>query len=124
TYELESALIQHPAVAEAAVVGVPDAVKGEIPVGFVILRQGYKGSDQLRRELNEQVRGKVGPIASLKSVYFVYKLPKTRSAKIMRRVIQAVVTGKPVGDVTTLEDGASIDEVKKAYQELSAELEH
>lgn len=122
TYELESALIQHPAVAEAAVVGVPDEIKGEIPVAFVILRQGNQGNETLAKELNQWVREKVGPIASLRNVFFVSKLPKTRSAKIMRRVVQAVAVGKPIGDVTTLEDQASVDEVKKAYMELSSEL--
>ncbi len=122
TYELESALIQHRAVAEAAVVGVPDEVKGEVPVAFVILRQGFKPGEELRKELREWVRGKVGPVASLKDVLFVSKLPKTRSAKIMRRVVQAVAVGKPVGDVTTLEDEASVEEVKRAYSQLQEEL--
>jgi acetyl-CoA synthetase len=122
TYELESALIQHSAVAEAAVVGVPDEVKGEVPVAFVILRQGNAPGDALRKELNRWVRERVGPIASLKDVYFVSKLPKTRSAKIMRRVVQAVAVGRPVGDVTTLEDQTSVDEVKNAYSELKREI--
>jgi acetyl-CoA synthetase len=122
TYELESALIQHNAVAEAAVVGVADEVKGEVPVAFVILRQGNQPSEKLARELNMWVREKVGPIASLKNVFFVSKLPKTRSAKIMRRVVQAVASGKEIGDVTTLEDETSVDEVKKAYTELRKEI--
>jgi len=122
TYELESALIQHKAVDEAAVVGVADEVKGEVPVAFVILRQGNQPSEKLARELNMWVREKVGPIASLKNVFFVSKLPKTRSAKIMRRVVQAVASGKEIGDVTTLEDETSVDEVKKAYTELRKEI--
>ena len=123
TYELESALIQHPAVAEAAAVAVPDELKGEVPVAFVILRAGRESSDHLNRELRDWVRERVGPIASLKQIFFVSKLPKTRSAKIMRRVVQAVVSGKPVGDVTTLEDEASVDEVKGAYLDLKREIE-
>jgi len=123
TYELESALIQHPTVAEAAAVAVPDELKGEVPVAFVILRAGRESSDQLNRELRDWVRERVGPIASLKQIFFVSKLPKTRSAKIMRRVVQAVVSGKPVGDVTTLEDEASVDEVKGAYLDLKREIE-
>jgi len=122
TYELESALIQHPAVAEAAVVGVYDEIKGEVPVAFVILKQGYIGDEKLAQELNNVVRERVGPIASLKAVIFVSKLPKTRSAKIMRRVVQAVATNKPIGDVTTLEDEASVEEVKKAYYEFLEEV--
>ncbi len=123
TYELESALIQHHAVAEAAAVAVPDELKGEVPVAFVILRAGQAPSEQLNRELNDWVREKVGPIASLKQIFFVSKLPKTRSAKIMRRVVQAVVAGKPIGDVTTLEDEASVDEVNRAFLDLKQEIE-
>jgi len=123
TYELESALIQHPAVAEAAVVGVPDPVKGEIPVAYVVLRQGVQPTEQLRAELNNTVRELVGPIATLSNIFFVTKLPKTRSGKIMRRLVKAVVTGQPLGDVTTLEDEASVEEVKKAYEEFKAEIE-
>ncbi len=123
TYELESALIQHRAVAEAAAVAVPDKLKGEVPVAFVILRAGQAPSEQLGRELNDWVREKVGPIASLKQIFFVSKLPKTRSAKIMRRVVQAVVAGKPIGDVTTLEDEASVDEVNRAFLDLKQEIE-
>ncbi|GAB6944307.1 acetate--CoA ligase [Vulcanisaeta sp. JCM 14467] len=123
TYELESALIQHPAVAEAAVVGVPDPVKGEVPVAYVVLRQGYQPSEQLKAELNNTVRELVGPIATLSNIFFVTKLPKTRSGKIMRRLVKAVVTGQPLGDVTTLEDEASVEEVKRAYEEFKAEIE-
>jgi acetyl-CoA synthetase len=122
TYELESALMQHKAVAESAVVGVPDDLKGEVPVAFVILRQGNVASEALKNELKETVRKSVGPIASLKDVIFVSKLPKTRSAKIMRRVVKAVAIGKPPGDTTTLDDEASVDEVKNAYAQLSSEV--
>ena len=122
TYELESALVQHPAVAEAAGVGVPDEVRGEVPVGFVILRSGKVADGVLRNELFELVREKVGPIATLRDLFFVTRLPKTRSAKIMRRVIQAVIVGKPVGDVSTLEEEASVEEVKQAYAEFRKEV--
>ena len=122
TYELESALVQHPAVAEAAVVGIPDPVKGEVPVALVVLKQGVQPSDRLKEELNKWVRDQVGPVASFKDIHFVTKLPKTRSGKIMRRVIRAVLTNAPIGDVTTLEDETSVDEVKKAYEELKKEV--
>ncbi len=122
TYELESALVHHPSVAEAAVVGVPDEIKGEVPIGFVILKASAKPSQQLKDELELRVRDHVGHIAMLRQVYFVSRLPKTRSAKIMRRVIRAVVLGTPVGDVTTLEDEASVDEVRRAYDELRKEI--
>ncbi|MBP1450086.1 MAG: acetate--CoA ligase [Thermoproteus sp.] len=123
TYELESALVAHPAVAEAAVVGVPDAVKGEAPIAFVVLRQGYQGADELRKELRQHIRNTIGPIAEPSQIFFVAKLPKTRSGKIMRRLLKAVATGAPLGDVTTLEDEASVEEAKRAYQELRAEIE-
>ena len=98
-------------------------MKGEVPVAFVILRTGQESNDQLNRELRDWVRERVGPIASLKQIFFVSKLPKTRSAKIMRRVVHAVVSGKPVGDVTTLEDEASVEEVRGAYSDLKREIE-
>jgi acetyl-CoA synthetase len=122
TYEIESALVQNPAVAEAAVVGVPDELRGEVPVAFVILRGGASGSDPLKWALMAGVREKVGPIATLKELFFVSKLPKTRSAKIMRRVVRAVVAGNEVGDISTLEDEASVEEVRRAYAELKKEV--
>ena len=123
TYELESALIQHPAVAEAAAVAVPDEVKGEVPVAFVILRTAQQPSERLNGEIRDWVRENVGAVASLKQIFFVSKLPKTRSAKIMRRVVHAVVAGQPIGDVTTLEDEASVEDVKRAYLDLKREIE-
>lgn len=123
TYELESALIEHPAVAEAAVIGVPDPVKGEVPYAFVILRQGYTPNTQLSQEILKTVRDKVGPIATIDKILFVGKLPKTRSGKIMRRVVRAVATRAEVGDITTLEDEASVEEIKKALEEFKAEFE-
>ncbi len=118
TAELESALVSHPAVAEAAVIGKPDPVKGEVPVAFVVLRQGYKPSDELRRDIVRHIRETIGPIATPAAVFFVEKLPKTRSGKIMRRVVKAVLLGRPTGDISTLEDEASIDEIKKALKEF------
>jgi len=118
TAELESALVSHPAVAEAAVIGKPDPVKGEVPVAFVVLRQGYKPSDELRRDIVRHIRETIGPIATPAAVFFVEKLPKTRSGKIMRRVVKAVLLGKPTGDITTLEDEASIEEIKRALKEF------
>ncbi len=118
TAELESALVQHPAVAEAAVVGKPDPIKGEVPVAFVVLREGYSPSPELEKELKEWVRKMIGPLAEPAEVYFVTKLPKTRSGKIMRRLIKAVIVGAPLGDITTLEDASAVEEVKKAYEEL------
>ena len=122
TVELEDSLISHPAVAESAVIGKSDPVKMEVPVAFVVLKPGVEASDELRKELISQVRKTIGPIAVPEAIYFVNKLPKTRSAKIMRRVVKAVVEGKPIGDITTLEDDTSVDEMKNAYGELQAQL--
>jgi acetyl-CoA synthetase len=94
----------------------------EVPVAFVVLRPGVEPTDQLRKDLSNQVRKTIGPIAVPETIYFVNKLPKTRSAKIMRRVVKAVVEGKPIGDVTTLDDDTSLDEMKNAYSELQAQM--
>ncbi|BAN91102.1 acetate--CoA ligase [Aeropyrum camini] len=116
TIELEDALLTHPAVSEAAVVGAPDPVKGEVPVAFVVLRAGYEPSEKLEKELRETVRRLIGPIAEPSRIYFVEKLPKTRSGKIMRRIMISLLRGQPVGDVTTLEDPSAVDAVRKALE--------
>jgi acetyl-CoA synthetase len=118
TVELESALVSHPAVSEAAVMGKEDAVKGEVPVAFVVLRSGFTASDELRAELIKQVRTTIGPIATPDAVIIVNKLPKTRSGKIMRRLLKAVLTGAPLGDTSTIEDEGSIEDIKAIYAEL------
>jgi acetyl-CoA synthetase len=122
TLELENATVSFPAVAEAAAVSKPDPVKGEAIVIFAILREGNHPSPSLEKELSTHIRNTVGPIATPERVFFVKKLPKTRSGKIMRRVLKAVATEKPIGDVTTLEDGASVEEVKEAYDALKKEM--
>ncbi len=122
TYELESALVSHPAVAEAAVVGKPDAVKGEVPIAFVVLKQGHLPDAQLNRHLKNWVHERFGAIADPEQVFFVTKLPKTRSGKIMRRLVKAVASGGQLGDITTLEDEAAVDEVKSAYKQLVRDL--
>jgi len=118
TIELEDALVGHPAVAEAAVAGRPDPVKGEVPVCFVVLKVGYKPSPELAEKLKQHVRSVIGPVATPSAVHFVPMLPKTRSGKIMRRVIRAVATDAPIGDVTTLEDEAAVGEVTKAMEDF------
>jgi len=118
TLELENAVVSHPAVAEGAAASKPDPIKGEAIVLFVILKDGYEASDALSKELVGHIRNAVGPVATPERLFFVEKLPKTRSGKIMRRVLKAVAREVPVGDVSTLEDGASVDEVKAAYEEL------
>ncbi|HVX01766.1 MAG TPA: acetate--CoA ligase [Nitrososphaera sp.] len=119
TMELESAFVSHKAIAEAAVASRPDATKGESIIAFLVAKAGVTSPpDLLRKEIVEHIRKTVGPIATPDEVYFVDKLPKTRSGKIMRRLLKAVANGDKVGDITTLEDGAAIDEVKRAYDEL------
>jgi acetyl-CoA synthetase len=118
TMELESAVVSHPAIAEAAVIGKPHDIKGEAIVVFAILRQGYNPNEELKKDLTEHLRKIVGPVATPDEIYFVSKLPKTRSGKIMRRVLKALASGLPIGDVTTLEDEASVEEAKQAYEEF------
>ncbi len=122
TIELENILISHPAVAESAVIGRHDEVKGQVPVACVVLKPGVQGSAPLRQELVELVRASMGAIAVPGAIYFVEKVPKTRSAKIMRRLIRDVVEERPLGDTSTLEDETSIEEARRAYRELDAEL--
>ena len=123
TMELESALVAHKAVSEAAVIGKPHEIKGEVPVAFVVLKEGIEPSVELKKELKEWVRKQIGPIATPDEIIFVNKLPKTRSGKIMRRLLRAVLAGKPLGDVTTLEDEKAVEEAKRAYEELRKALE-
>ena len=103
TAEVESALVSHPAVAEAAVIGMPDEVRGNVIWAYCILRSGFEGSDRLVDELKDHVRHETGPIAMPSKIEFVDNLPKTRSGKIMRRVLKAQAQGKDAGDISTLE---------------------
>jgi acetyl-CoA synthetase len=122
TLEIENAVVSHPAVAEGAAVSKPDPIKGESIVVFAILREGHEPSPELEKDISRHVRTVVGPVATPERVFLVHKLPKTRSGKIMRRVLKAVAMEAPIGDVTTLEDGASVDEAKKAYEELKSQV--
>ena len=103
-FEVESTLVEHPAVSEAGVIGKPDALRGEIIKAFVILKQGYKPSDFLLDEIKKQVRKELGPIAIPSEIEFTEWLPKTRSGKIMRRVLKAKELGVEPGDISTLEE--------------------
>ena len=119
TAELESSLVSHDDIAEAAVCGIPDEIKGEVIIAFVVLKQGAKNNlDSLRAELIEIVRNGIGPIATPHEIYFVTKLPKTRSGKIMRRILKAIAGNEKVGDVSTLEDSAAVKVVQDAFTEL------
>ena len=103
-FEVESALIEHPAVAESAVVGKPDELRGEIVKAFIVLRPGRKPSDELKEDITQFVRTRLAYYAYPREIEFVPSLPKTRSGKIMRRVLKAKEHGHPVGDLSTLEE--------------------
>jgi acetyl-CoA synthetase len=118
TAELEDAVISHPAVTEVAVTSKPDAIKGEAIVLFITLKEGNSPTSALRKEIIRHLRQAIGPIATPDEIYFVESLPKTRSGKIIRRVLKAVASEQSLGDLTTLEDEASIEEVKRAYESL------
>jgi acetyl-CoA synthetase len=123
TAELESNLISHNDIVEAAVCGIPDKIKGEVIIAFVVLKQNTKkNEDVLRVELIRTVRNGIGPIATPHQIYFVTKLPKTRSGKIMRRVLKAIASNEKVGDLSTLEDGAAVKDVQDAFAELQSSI--
>ncbi|MEO0075165.1 MAG: acetate--CoA ligase [candidate division WOR-3 bacterium] len=104
TAEVESALVAHPAVAEAAVIGIPHEVKGDVPKAYVTLKVGFSPSEELKKELKDWVGKEIGPIARPEEIEFRDKLPKTRSGKIMRRLLKAEALGKPIGDISTLDE--------------------
>jgi acetyl-CoA synthetase len=117
TYEIESALVDNPKVAEAAVVSRPDEVVGEAIVAFVTLKSGYEGDDEVAAELREHVAKKIGKIARPHAIIFTNDLPKTRSGKIMRRLLRDVARGRPLGDVTTL---ANVEVVEQIHDMVEA----
>ena len=122
TIEVESAFLKHAAVAECGVIGRPDETRGEVVSAFVLLKHGQVASDDLRRALLETVRRELGPVAVVGDLNFVSMLPKTRSGKIMRRVLRAVVLDRDPGDITTIEDEGSVDEARQAWQEMRATM--
>jgi acetyl-CoA synthetase len=122
TIEIEDATVSYDAIVEAAVASRPDEVKGESVVIFAILKQEVEPSQELKNKIKQHIRKVLGPVATPDEIYFVPKLPKTRSGKIMRRVLKAVASGTSIGDLTTLEDGTSVDEVKKAFEELQKKV--
>jgi acetyl-CoA synthetase len=122
TIEVESAFLRNPSVAEAGVTGRPDELRGEVIAAFIVLRQGFSPSEDLRRQILETVRQELGPVAVIGDLRFVAALPKTRSGKIMRRVLKAVATETEPGDISTIEDAGSVEEVRQAWQSLTEEL--
>ncbi len=118
TIEIENSLVAHPAVIEAAVTGVPDQLRGEVASALVVLSQGYQASESLKEELVRHVRKDMGPIVVVKDIVFVNMMPKTRSGKIMRRVIKAMLTNSSLGDISTIEEEGSVDEIRRALQQM------
>ena len=121
TTEVESALVDHSSVAEAAVVGATDDTTGQAIVGYCILRGGNEPSDDLREEIRQHVANKLGAIARPKAVVLVPDLPKTRSGKIMRRLRRDVAEGRKLGDTTTLADESVVDEIRDRAAEAPQE---
>ena len=116
TMEVESALVEHPAVAEAAVVGKTHELKGQAIAAVVTLREGFHQSSSLRDELREFVAQKIGAIAKPDDVLFSADLPKTRSGKIMRRLLRDIAEGRALGDITTLADPNVVSSLKDMYE--------
>ena len=122
TIEVESAFLKHPAVAECGVVGRPDEMRGEVIAAFVLLKFGQTVTPELRKELLDTVRRELGAVAVIGDLNFVRMLPKTRSGKIMRRVLKAVILDRDPGDITTIEDEGSVEEARLAWAQLKSEV--
>jgi acetyl-CoA synthetase len=123
TAELESSLVSHQSISEAAVCGIPDDIKGEVIIAFLVPKEGVTVSDSLKTQVIDVVRKEIGAIATPQSLYFVSKLPKTRSGKIMRRLLKAIASNEKIGDVSTLEDGAAVSEIQAALEELKKQIQ-
>ena len=117
TMEVESGIVDHPSVAEAAVVGVKDDVKGTAIAAFVILKEGNEPGTELEDTLKKHVAGKIGAIARPSKIIFTAELPKTRSGKIMRRLLRDIGEGRALGDVTTLADANVVEALKAKYDD-------
>jgi acetyl-CoA synthetase len=117
TYEVESALVDHSAVAEAAVIGKTHEVKGQGISAFVTLKENIAASDALKEELKRHVVTKIGAIARPDDIFFAAELPKTRSAKIMRRLLRDLAEGRVLGDTTTLADAGVVARLKTQYED-------
>jgi len=114
TAELESCIVSDHSVAESAVCGIPDEIKGEVIIVFAVLKDGVTTDKTiLEKNLFNKIRSDIGPIATPKQIYFVSKLPKTRSGKIMRRLLKSIASGEKIGDTSTLDDPSAVDEIKK-----------
>ena len=113
TGDIEELIAQHPAVAECVVVAVNDELKGELPVGFVVLNSANHGDGNIKAELVQRVRQSIGPVACYRQTYLVPRLPKTRSGKVLRKVLKAMLNGTQVVVPPTIDDPSSLDDIKK-----------
>ena len=117
TFEVESALVDHHSVAEAAVIGKTHDIKGQGISAFVTLKEGIAATDALKDELKSHVATKIGSIAKPDDIFFAAELPKTRSAKIMRRLLRDIAEGRILGDTTTLADPTVVAKLKEQYKD-------
>ncbi len=122
TIEVESAVIELSDVVEAAAIGIHDEIRGEAVVVFVAVKSGVEGTEALKDLIKGKIHKSIGKFVSPKEIYFVSKLPKTRSGKIMRRLLKAILDGGVIGDVSTLEDDASIEEIKETYRQIKSSV--
>jgi acetyl-CoA synthetase len=122
TIEVESAILRHNGIAEAGVTGRPDELRGEVIAAFVVLKNGVERSDGLRQEVLQTVRRELGAVAVVGDLNFVNALPKTRSGKIMRRVLKAVTLDVDPGDISTIEDEGSVEEARAAWAAMKSEV--
>jgi acetyl-CoA synthetase len=123
TAEIESATLTHESVAETAVVGVQDEIKGEALIVFSILKTGFIPTPEIKAQIIQTIRTQIGAFATPKEIYFVSGLPKTRSGKIMRRLLKSIVQGQSIGDTSTLEDGTSLEEIQEIYSKFKQQME-
>jgi len=116
-------MVSHDDVAESAVCGIPDELKGEVIIAFVVLKNNVTtNSDDLEKQLVIKIRKDIGAIATPKQICFVTKLPKTRSGKIMRRLLKSIANNEKIGDVSTLEDGTAVSEIQNVFDDISKSL--
>jgi propionyl-CoA synthetase len=118
TREIEEVLNSHPSVAENMVIGIADPIKGQVPLVLVVLKENLVSSDELIHSLRQRIRDGIGPIAKPKEILVVSRLPKTRSGKVMRRIIKSIAEGNDIGDISTIEDSDSVKEVRDAIESV------
>ena len=121
TGEFENAIAKNPEIAECAVIGIPDKIKGEVPVVFAVCKTKEK-TEKIKAEIVSAIRNQIGPIASPKEVYLVYDLPKTRSGKIVRRILKSFFTGEDLGDLSILTNPESVKKIKKIIKKIAEKV--